>query len=159
MTRIFSIASSIALVLVCWLLCNWLDLAPRLLLPTPWDVIHAGWIEAENGRLANNVAVSLMRLLGGYTIGAAAGITTGIVIGSLPIMRSMLLPPLEVLRPIPPLAWIPLAIIWFGIGESSKVFLIATTAFFPVMISTFRGVLRNRPGPHSCSPFYGRWLY
>ena len=65
----------------------------------------------------------------------------GIVVGWFPILRNMLTPVIETIRPIPPLAWIPLAILWFGIGFQSAAFIIFLGCFFPILLSTISGVL------------------
>lgn len=132
--------ASAALVLAGWSAVVGLGLVPVAILPGPWTVAAAGIVELMAGRLLGDLAASLARLAGGYVIGAAAGVVLGLVLGSAALARKVVLPWIEILRPIPPLAWIPVALIWFGIGEGSKLFLIAMTAFFPVAIATLKGV-------------------
>jgi ABC-type nitrate/sulfonate/bicarbonate transport system permease component len=134
------IAASILLVLGLWWAIAALGLVPEAVLPTPLATFSDAIAEAESGRLSRHVASSLLRLAGGFAIGAAAGVVLGVLIGGVAVFRAAALPVVEILRPIPPLAWIPLALIWFGIGEGSKIFLIALTSFFPVVVATYRGV-------------------
>ncbi len=134
------ILASILLVLALWWGAAALRLVPELVLPTPLATFKAALAEAQSGRLTAHLYSSAGRLLGGFAIGAAAGIAIGVLVGGVAAIRAAALPVIEILRPIPPLAWIPLALIWFGIGEGSKIFLIALTSFFPVVVATHRGV-------------------
>ncbi len=115
-------------------------LTPRAILPGPLEVAHAGLDEITSGRLAQNLIASMGRLLSGFAIGALVGVTLGLLLGGVRSFRAYFHFIVEVLRPIPPLGWIPLAIIWFGIGEPSKLFLIALTASFPILVATEKGV-------------------
>lgn len=110
------------------------------LLPSPAAVWYAGIEEAASGRLSEHLASSGARLAAGYAIGACIGVLLGLALGLFRTAREAFLPVVEVLRPIPPLAWIPLALIWFGIDEASKLFLIALTSAMPVLIATLKGV-------------------
>ncbi|WP_081972838.1 ABC transporter permease [Leptolyngbya sp. KIOST-1] len=83
---------------------------------------------------------SIVRVLWGYTIAAGLGILLGVLIGWFAVVEDLLLPPLELLRPIPAVAWIPLAILMFPTAESGMVFITFVGAFFPVLISTIKGV-------------------
>lgn len=94
-------------------------------------LVHTGW--------------SLLRVVVGFSIGALAGIVIGIAAGWYRIAGYFFVPLIELLRPIPPLAWIPLAIIWFGLGESSKFFMIFLGAFFPVVTAAYWGVTSVDP--------------
>src|SRR3546814_2277190 len=99
--------------------------APDAVLPSPVKLLDALREEINDGRLAASLSASAGRLIVGYLIGASIGALLGLVFGMVWVARSALFPLVEILRPIPPLAWVPLALIWFGIGESSKIFLIA----------------------------------
>jgi len=141
---VYTVAGAVLFVCGWQLICS-LHLVPVSILPSPATVVAALWSEAGNGRLASNVIASLFRLVSGFAIGAAVGICLGLLAGTLTAARAVLMPLVELLRPIPPLAWIPLALIWFGIGEPSKLFLIALTACFPVLVATFKGVEQIDP--------------
>jgi NitT/TauT family transport system permease protein len=92
------------------------------------------------GELIGNTLISLWRVLVGFTIAAVSGIFIGIIMGWWEKARAMLEPVVEILRPIPPLAWIPLAMLWFGLGFKPAVFLIWLGAFFPILLNTVLGM-------------------
>jgi len=114
-------------------------------LPGPGAVWEAAIEETSSGRMANHLLSSGYRLAIGYSLGAAVGVIAGLVLGLFSPVRAALLPAVEMLRPIPPLAWIPLALIWFGIDEASKLFLIALTSAMPLLIATMKGVQQVDP--------------
>lgn len=87
-----------------------------------------------------HILVSLRRMLIPYTIGSLLGVLVGILMGWYKIADAILMPYIQMLRPIPPIAWIPLSIIWFGFEESSKYFLIFLACFFTIAITTYNGV-------------------
>lgn len=111
-----------------------------VVLPGPLEVLKVGFADMSWVTLGHHVSVSLLRIVVGFAAGAAVAVVAGVVLGVSRLAESLLHPIVEVLRPIPPLAWIPLAIVWFGIGEGSKVFLIALATFFPVFVGTYKGV-------------------
>lgn len=90
--------------------------------------------------IGENLFWSLFRVFSGFVIGAVAGAVIGIAAGWYRTFGVIARPLIELLRPIPPLAWIPLAIIWFGLGEPSKFFIIFLGAFFPVVTSAYQGM-------------------
>jgi ABC-type nitrate/sulfonate/bicarbonate transport system permease component len=90
--------------------------------------------------LWEHVSASLLRILGGFGLGAGLGILLGIALGWYRWLSALVHPVVELIRPIPPLAWIPMAIVWFGLGEPSKVFVIFLGAFFPVFTNAYRGM-------------------
>lgn len=97
------------------------------------------------GQMANHGAVSLYRVLMGFVAGGGLGILVGIITGWNRHARRLLIGPLELLRPIPPLAWIPIALIWFGTGDMSKIFVIALGSFFVLMTNADKGVRHLDP--------------
>lgn len=113
---------------------------PRAILPSPYDVAVLGVQALRSGRLVDDILASGARLFAGFGLGTTVGVLLGLMLGRSRLARNALLPIIEILRPIPPLAWVPLALIWLGIGEASKVFLITMTCCFPVLIATMRGV-------------------
>ena len=120
----------------------WLAVATSqsLIVPTPWQVL-AGLRElAEQGLLVHHVVASLARVAAGYLVAAGLAVPLGIAMGWFPALASALNPILQLLRPISPIAWIPLAIIWFGIGDLSPIFLIFLSSFFPMVVNTTAGV-------------------
>ncbi len=118
---------------------------PSVLFPTPWKVLLKGIELAEDGTLWDQASASLARIATGFVGGSLIGIPIGLAIGSFPIVRRLLEPYTEFLRFIPATAMITVAVIWFGIGESSKIFLIIYTTVFIVIINTAAGVTAVAP--------------
>ena len=96
----------------------------------------------RDGSLFVNVGVSLLRIAQGFGLAAAAALALGILVGLCPPLRLMLEPIVELLRPIPPLAFLPMFLVWFGLGETSKVAFIAYTTFFPMFVGIASSLLR-----------------
>jgi len=92
-----------------------------------------------------SVVASLRRIATGFTLGAALGLAAGIVIGMSRTLRSVFDPLWGFLRPMSPLAWVPLSIVWFGISEQAAIFVIAYASFFPVMLNTSAGIQEIKP--------------
>jgi NitT/TauT family transport system permease protein len=92
------------------------------------------------GNLIENTIVSIKRVLIGFFIAGAFAIPLGLLMGYYSLINDLFDTTVELLRPIPPLAWVPLALAWFGIGESSMHFIIFIGAFFPILINTISGV-------------------
>ena len=111
-----------------------------VLFPPPCPVLERGWVLIEDGILQEQIVASMRRILQGFLLGSAIGIPLGLAIGSFRPVRLLLEPWTEFFRFIPAVAMITVAVIWFGIGEESKIFLIAYTTVFVVIISTAAGV-------------------
>ena len=94
----------------------------------------------QSGQLQEDLLVSLSRVVRGYLVSAALGITLGSLMGMFRPAKEMLLPIVTVVRQIPMIAWIPLIILWCGIGELSKVVIIVLAAFFPILVNTQSGM-------------------
>lgn len=110
------------------------------LFPPPWPVLERAWVLIEDNILQEQIVASMKRILQGFLIGSACGIPIGLAIGSFRAVRLLLEPWTEFFRFIPAVAMITVSVIWFGIGEESKVFLIAYTTIFVVIIATAAGV-------------------
>ena len=108
--------------------------------PTPLAALEAGRELVDSGKLARHLGYSLWRVAAGFLAAAASGIALGLAIGRFSAVRRVLLPPLELLRPIPAVAWIPLAILMFPSAELSMVFITFIGALFPVLLNTIHGV-------------------
>jgi ABC-type nitrate/sulfonate/bicarbonate transport system permease component len=109
------------------------------LFPPPTRVFEAFVEMARSGELARDVRASLWRALIGFVLGSVVGVAIGILTGRVEMVNNYLDPLIQIFRPLPPVAIIPLVIIWFGIGEVSKVFSIAFAVFFPVWITAHLG--------------------
>lgn len=127
------------------------ELAARLVwkdpqvLPAPTQAVTIAWRLMSVAEMAGHVGTSLGRILIGFSIAAAFGIALGIAAGWSSGFGRVVRPVVDLLRPIPPLAWIPLAIVWFGLGERSKWFVIFLGAFFPVFTNAYRGMISIPP--------------
>lgn len=93
-----------------------------------------------SGELIHDAYSSLYRVIAGFLIGAGLALPIGLLMGARPKIYDLLNPLVQILRPIPPIAYIPLAILWFGLGNPPSFFLIAIGAFFPVLMNTIAGV-------------------
>lgn len=131
--------SPIAIVLLWQVASNagWLD--PRTLAP-PSDVIAAGRELLATGELQHHLWVSLGRVVKGLTLGVAAGTALALFAGLSRRGEDLIDPPVQMIRTVPVLALTPLFILWFGIGESTKVLMIALGTTFPVYLNTFAGI-------------------
>ena len=111
-----------------------------ILLPTPVDVVRAGIDAIQTGELQANIIASMRRVIQGFGIAAVAGVVVGLAVGTWRPLEKLVEPMIELLRPIPPLAFLPMMVLWFGIGEMSKIAFIAYAAFFPVFTTTLEGI-------------------
>lgn len=114
-------------------------------LPAPTQALTVAWRHLSAVELATHVMTSLSRIFAGFALAAAAGITLGVLAGWSFWVGRLLRPVVDLLRPIPPLAWIPLAIVWLGLGEHSKWFVIFLGAFFPIFTNAYRGMMSVPP--------------
>jgi len=136
--------ATIALLLLAWWGVTAAGWVKPLFLPSPGAVITKfGDVWANgftNTPLWEHIGISTARVFGAFLLACAIGIPLGLAMGMSPIMRGIFDPPIEFYRPIPPLAYLPLMIIWFGIGETSKVLLIFLSVFAPVALGARAGV-------------------
>ena len=112
------------------------------LIPPPLKVLRTAIPMISSGEIPMDVAISMTRILVGFITGSLAGIILGVLLGRVKLLHELLDPILELLRYLSPTAMIPIAVIWFGIGEMSKYFLIFWGTFFIVVINTTAGVWR-----------------
>ena len=127
-----------------------IQVIPPYKLPSPMEIILGFkdllMIGVPPGHLLHNhILYSLYRVASGYVIAALLAIPLGLLMGWSPKLLKMVRPLFELIRPIPPLAWIPIAILWFGIGVKSAAFIIFLGAFFPILLNTISGVLSINP--------------
>jgi NitT/TauT family transport system permease protein len=117
---------------------------PGYILPGPWGVVGGIVDLLRHGLLFKYVVASLFRVTWGFGLAAILAIPLGLLIGWHRRSELALSPLVQVFRPISPLAWIPLAILWFGVGDSSSIFLIFLGCFFPLLLTAINAV-RNIP--------------
>lgn len=118
---------------------------PALFLPSPVGVVEELVDMAGSGQLAVHLAASLRRLVAGFVAGATAGVVAGVVVGFFSLAEAMGQPIIAATFPIPKIALLPLLILWLGIGEASKIVVIALGVFFPMAINTAAGVRQADP--------------
>jgi ABC-type nitrate/sulfonate/bicarbonate transport system permease component len=122
-----------------------LQLFNPIFLPGPWTVAGALVTLAAKGQLWGHVAATLERVAVGFSTGAVLAIALGLPCGYFRAVRNVVEPVVELLRPIPPLAMLPLFIVWVGIGETSKVGFITYATFFPTFLTTVHAVRQMDP--------------
>ena len=116
---------------------GWID---ANILPSPLGVVQTTIKSLQSGTLEKNLAISLYRALAGFVIGGVIGFVLALCTGLAKTMNLLLDSSVQMLRNIPHLALIPLVILWFGVGESSKIFLVAIGVLFPIYINTYHGL-------------------
>jgi len=142
-TAAISVATGVALVLLWWLLSltGWV---PHLFLPTPSEVLNTArsiWADGyANASLGEHVWASLRRILSAAAIAVSLGVPVGLLMGLNRWAKGVLDTPIEFYWPLPPLAYLPLMIIWLGIGEASKITLLTLAMFAPIVLAAQAGV-------------------
>lgn len=132
--------ASFAIVLAIWSGVALSGAVSDTLFPAPWTVWSAAVEMWNAGTLTSDIAISIERAVIGFAIGASLGVLLGVVTGRTQVFRTLLNPFLTLLRPIPAIALVPVAIVWFGIGEGSKYFVISYTVFLAVWFNTHHGM-------------------
>lgn len=134
--------ASVPLLLALWQGVSALQLVNPVLFPPPWVVATSLWEYLGAGDGWADLLASLSRVSVGYLAGAVAGVLVGIHTGTRPVVAGLLSPALQLLRPIPPIAFVPVVIVWFGLTEWGKWFLVFWGVFFAVWLSAHMGVQR-----------------
>ncbi len=123
---------------------RWGGLAPQVL-PAPSKVALSAAALIANGELLTDMGVSLLRAIAGFVAGGLAGFALGIAVGFSPVAEALLDRSVQMLRAVPFLAVLPLVIVWFGIGEVAKVFLVSLGVLFPIYVNTVLGIRQVDP--------------
>ena len=116
-----------------------LDIDPQIV-PRPWDVIRMLWALGRSGQLTDATLVTLEETLGGFVVGSLLGIGLAVMLAEVRILRQVLQPYIVALQAVPKVAVAPLFLIWFGFGVESKVALVISIMFFPVLVNTLVGL-------------------
>ena len=148
-----------ALLVLGWQLASSQGWLSTRVLPAPLDVVTSAWTLTLSGELWTHVKVSAGRALTGLFIGGGLGLLLGLLTGSLRLAETLLDSTIQMVRNIPALALIPLVILWFGIDETAKLFLISVSVFFPIYLNTFHGIRNVDQGLVEMGRTYGlnRW--
>ena len=148
----------VALIVV-WQVASSLGWLSTRVLPAPLDVVKAAWALTLSGELWTHVKVSAGRALAGLAVGGGLGLALGLLTGSVKFFETLLDSTIQMVRNIPALALIPLVILWFGIDDSAKLFLISISVFFRIYLNTFHGSRNVDPQLIEMGRTYGltRW--
>ncbi len=136
--RILPALAVIAVLIAVW----WLSVVVThsAIFPTPWQVVTGTLELAQDGTLWDDIGASLMRVAVGFLLAVSIAVPLGLWMGWVRGAFSTLNPIFQMLRPISPIAWIPIAILWFGVGDTSPIFLIFMSSVFPMVVQTTAGV-------------------
>lgn len=142
-------------ILVVWQLLSSIGLIPTRILPAPLSVFSAAIELAKTGELFRNIAISATRAITGFLVGGSIGFGLGLLNGISPVAEKLLDTSIQMLRNIPNLALIPLVILWFGIGDEARLFLVSLGVMFPIYLNTFHGIRSVDPGLIEMGKIYG----
>jgi len=142
-----------ATVLGVWTVVGTVGIAPAYLLPSPVAIVKSAYLYfAGNpdqgpfaGRFFNDVGVSLLRVGLGFFLASLLGLPLGIMSGRVPVIHQLLSGSINAVRAVPGISWLPLALVWFGIGLKTTVFLVALAAFFPIYLNAASGARQVNP--------------
>ena len=133
-----------AIIIIVWyILTNFLGLIPTTRLPGPIEVFQSAYTNILSGRLFRDTINTVIKVFIGLGLASVVGIPLGILLGSFKSLERFSSIVISVLRPIPPIAWIPFSILWFGIGMAPAIFIIFMGCVFPILVYTLDGVKRT----------------
>ncbi len=115
------------------------SLGNAVLLPSPLSVLDAYGELIADGSLITDVRASIVRVFGGFLLASSLAVPLALLLAYSRILRGLVMPLIALIRPIPPIAWIPLAILWMGLGDPPSYFITAIAAFFPIFLNSFAG--------------------
>lgn len=138
--NIFLAISAPLLIIVIWQIGSNLGKVNQTILPSPQRILEAFLTLVRKGKLQSELWASILRVVKGFAIGAVAGLVVGILMGLFSGIYRVLNSLVSIIRPIPMIAWVPILILWTGIGEASKIAVIAIGAFWPVLLNTIHGI-------------------
>ncbi len=128
-----------------WQVLSSLNIWPSVLFPSPAQVFRAFATDIESGVLLGSLSVSLISLCWGFFVGAAIALPLGYLMGLHSVSREFFDPLVNLLQAIPGLAWIPFAILWFGLGKGAVIFIIVMSVFFPILHNLLTGIRLIQP--------------
>lgn len=142
-------------IIILWQFLSSIGVIPTRILPAPLSVVTAAIKLAQTGELFRNIGISAIRAISGFLVGGSIGFTLGLLNGISPIAEKLLDTSLQMLRNIPNLALIPLVILWFGIGDEARLFLVSLGVMFPIYLNTFHGIRSVDRGLIEMGKIYG----
>lgn len=143
------------LILLFWQFLSLVSIIPTRVLPAPLSVLSAAINLAQTGELFVNIGVSAGRAISGFVIGGSIGFALGLGNGISPTAEKLFDTSIQMLRTIPNLALLPLVILWFGIGDEARLFLVSLGVMFPIYLNTFHGIRSVDPGLIEMGRVYG----
>lgn len=148
------------LILLLWQLLSSIGWIPTRVLPSPLGVVSAAIQLTKTGELFVHIGISAKRAITGFLLGGSIGFTLGLVNGVSRVAEKLLDTSIQMIRNIPNLALIPLVILWFGIGDEARLFLVSLGVMFPIYLNTFHGIRSVDPGLIEMGNVYGlnTWL-
>ncbi|WP_312157981.1 ABC transporter permease subunit, partial [Pantoea piersonii] len=144
-----------ALLVVIWQIASQTGLLSTRILPSPENIVITFWNLAASGELWQHLAISGWRALIGFSIGGSIGLILGLITGTSRLGERLLDTSVQMLRNVPHLALIPLVILWFGIDEAAKIFLVALGTLFPIYLNTYHGIRNIDRGLVEMARSYG----
>lgn len=142
-------------VIVIWQLLSMAGVIPTQVLPAPLSVVTAAIHLSQTGELFTNIGVSALRAITGFIVGGSIGFALGLLNGLSRLSETLFDTTVQMLRTIPNLALLPLVILWFGIGDEARLFLISLGVMFPIYLNTFHGIRNVDPGLIEMGQVYG----
>lgn len=130
--------------LIVWQILVSVGMINDYMFPAPIDLGRSFYALLVSGELAVDILSSVKRVCVGFALATVAGVSLGVLAGYSKKVSELLTPFFEFLRPIPPIAWIPIAILWFGFGDAPAFFLVFLGAFFPIFINTYWGIRSSK---------------
>ncbi len=143
------------LLIIFWQIFTSMGLLSKNVLPAPTEIVASAFRIIQTGELFTHIQVSFSRAITGFLIGGGIGLILGIINGVYPIAERHLDTTIQMFRNIPHLALIPLVILWLGIGEEAKIFLVAIGVFFPIYVNTYYGIISVDKGLIEMGRVYG----
>ncbi|MBE9182939.1 aliphatic sulfonate ABC transporter permease SsuC [Oculatella sp. LEGE 06141] len=141
--------------LVIWQLLAQFGFITTRILPAPTQIVEAAIRLSISGEMFRNVSISLWRAMLGFIIGGSIGLGLGVLNGASPTAERLLDSSIQMIRNVPHLSLIPLVILWFGIGDEARIFLVVLGVFFPIYINTFHGIRSIDPHLVEMGKVYG----
>lgn len=147
------------LIIVAWQAASQTGMLPKRILPAPTAVLEAAASLSASGELWTHLGASFKRAALGFVIGGSLGFGLGLLTGTSKVAEQLLDSTIQMIRNVPHLALIPLVIIWFGVGEAGKLFLVSLGVMFPIYINTYHGIRQVDQGLIEMGRVYGltRW--
>ena len=142
-SKLISLILPIVIIIFWYLITEGLHIVNPYILPGPIEVCNSAWNLILSGKLLKNTIDSLFKVFGGLILAAIVAIPLGVLLGWYKTLEDLCSFVISILRPIPPIAWIPFSILWFGIGTVPAIFIIFMGCVFPILVYTLDGVKRT----------------